>query len=158
TTQLGSDALDRGLTSDIADARACLAFLRARPETAGQELFLIGHSQGGMEALALASEADTATVPAGVVLMATPGRDIDAMIADQGIAQGETVGFTREQIDRQLHDLEEATRLVRSGQPWRAGQIPDYLLALFRTRTWYEEMLRYRTPDMIARLRCPVLV
>jgi pimeloyl-ACP methyl ester carboxylesterase len=158
TTRLGSDALDRGLASDIADARACLAFLRARPETAGQKLFLIGHSQGGMEALALAGEADTATALAGVVLMATPGRDIDAMIADQVIAHGETVGFTREQVDRQLDDLAEATRLVRSGQPWRAGQVPDYLLALFRTRTWYEEMLRYRTPDLIARLRCPVLV
>lgn len=157
TTQLGSDTLDRGLTSDIADARACLAFLRTRPETAGQPLFIIGHSQGGMAALALAAEKDAVPL-AGVVLMATPGRDLDEMIADQVVARGEDVGLSRAQIDFQLAELKEATALIRSGRPWQAGEIPDYLLTVFRTRTWYEEMLRYRTPDLIAHLRCPALV
>lgn len=158
TTQLGTDALDRGLASDIADARACLAALRERPEVAGRPLFLIGHSQGGMEALALANEEDVAARLAGVVLMAAPGRDIDATLADQVVTQGDVIGLTREQINRQLEDLKEATRLVRSGRPWQPGEIPDYLLALFRTPTWYREMLRYHTPTLIARLRCPVLV
>ena len=158
TTRLGADALDRGLTSDIADARACFTFLRARSELAGRPLFLVGHSQGGMEALALANDEDVATSLAGVVLMATPGRDLDALLADQVVTHGEKIGFTHEQISRQLDDLREATRLVRSGRPWQAGEIPDYLLAMFRTRTWYEDMLRYRTPDLIARVRCPVLV
>jgi pimeloyl-ACP methyl ester carboxylesterase len=158
TTRLGADALDRGLTSDIADARACFTFLRERSELAGRPLFLVGHSQGGMEALALANDHDVAASLAGVVLMATPGRDLDVLLADQVVTHGEEIGFSREQIGRQLDDLREATRLVRSGRPWQPGEIPDYLLAVFRTRTWYEEMLRCRTPDLIARVRCPVLV
>ena len=57
TTRLGDDALDRGLRSDIDDARACLAHLLRDPRTAGRPSFLIGHSQGGSVALALAGEA-----------------------------------------------------------------------------------------------------
>ncbi|MGH6671534.1 MAG: alpha/beta hydrolase family protein [Xanthobacteraceae bacterium] len=157
STRLGSDMLDRGLTSDIADARACLAFLRQRPEVAGRPLFLIGHSQGGMEALALANKKDVAPWLAGIVLMAAPGRTIDEVLADQIVAQGETIGFTQEQIGRQLEDLKQATRLVRSGRPWRPGEIPDWLLALFRTRTWYQEMLSCDTRMLIAGVTCPAL-
>lgn len=158
TTRLGSDTLDRGLASDIADALACLDFLRARPEVAGRPLFLIGHSQGGMEALALANKQDAAAWLAGVVLLAAPGRTLDQVLADQIVAQGQTIGFTAEQIGRQLEDLKQATELVRSGRPWRPGEIPDWLLALFRTRTWYQQMLGCDTRKLIAGVRCPVLV
>ncbi|HYO76953.1 MAG TPA: alpha/beta fold hydrolase [Thermoanaerobaculia bacterium] len=154
TTHLGADTLDRGLESDIADARACLAFLRARPEVAGVPLFLIGHSQGATVAMVLASEQTFR----GVALLAPLGRSVDEIAADQMETHGKTVGLSDEQIAQHVSDLKEAVKLVATGKPWIAGEIPDHLLALLRTPTWLQQFLAYDPPELIARVRCPVLI
>jgi hypothetical protein len=158
STTFGADALDRGIASDIADARACLQLLRDRAETAGCPLFLIGHSQGGTEALALASEDGTRDDVRGVVLMATMGRDLDEVIADQIAEHGRVLGYSPEQVAQQVNTLREAVELARTGTPWKPGKVPDHVLAMFRTATWLREFQSYRAQDLIARVRCPVLV
>jgi alpha-beta hydrolase superfamily lysophospholipase len=158
STGLGADTLDRGIGSDIADARACLQFLRGRAETAGQPLFLIGHSQGGTEVLALASEEQTRHDVRGVVLMATMGRDLDEVIVDQIVEQGRVLGYAAAQVAEQVETLREAVALVRAGVSWEPGAVPDHVLAMFRTATWLREFLHYRAQDLIARVTCPVLV
>lgn len=155
STALGADVLDRGLASEIADARACLHVLRQRPETAGRPLFLIGHSQGGTVALALAgAEADIA----GIVLLAAIGRDLDAVIVDQIVGHGDIVGYAPEQVERQVATLREAFAAARAATPWEPGQVPDHVLAMFRTATWLREFLSYRAPDLIGEAGCPILV
>ena len=157
-TALGADALDRGIASDIADARACLQFLRGRAETRGQPLFLIGHSQGGTEVLALATETITRHTVSGVVLMATIGRDLDEVMYDQIAAQGRELGYAPEQVSSQIETLREAITLAKADTLWQPGHIPDHVLAMFRTATWLREFLSYRAQDLIARLTCPVLI
>jgi fermentation-respiration switch protein FrsA (DUF1100 family) len=60
-----------GLSDNIADARAALASLKARPEVDASRVFVIGHSEGALIAGALA--ADSPDV-AGVVLLAGAAR------------------------------------------------------------------------------------
>jgi len=158
STALGADVLDRGIASDISDARACLHWLRGRPETSGRPLFLIGHSQGGTEALALASEAETRNLVRGVVLMATMGRDLDEVIIDQIAEHGRVMDFAPAQVDQQIETLRDAVRLARAGTPWEPGKVPDHVLAMFRTPTWLQEFLHYRAQDLITQIVCPVLV
>ncbi|ATB37663.1 hypothetical protein CYFUS_003088 [Cystobacter fuscus] len=158
TTGLGADFLDRGLGADITDARACLAYLSARPEAAGQPLFLIGHSQGATIAMVLAGESSSEPGVRGVVLMAAMGRDLDEVLADQILAHGQRLGLSEAQIEAQQADTRKVAELIRSGSPWDAEQLPHHLLATFRTRTWYEEFLRHPTSELIGKVRCPMLL
>jgi alpha-beta hydrolase superfamily lysophospholipase len=158
STALGADALDRGIASDLADARACLQFLHSRAETAGRPLFLIGHSQGGTEVLALASEDGTREAVRGVVLMAAMGRDLDEVIIDQIVEHGRVLGYAPGQVAQQVDTLREAVALARAGTSWESGKVPHHVLAMFRTATWLREFLCYRAQDLIARVKCPVLV
>ncbi len=58
--------LATGFHDNVADARAALAALRARPEVDAQHVVVIGHSEGALIAAELASDADLL----GVVLLA----------------------------------------------------------------------------------------
>lgn len=156
TTKMGEDTLVRGLDSEIADARACLEFLRARPEAAGGAVFLLGHSQGGTVALVLAEQEGIAL--RGVVLMATMGRSIEDVITDQIVYMGKDIGLTDEQIEQQIQEVQEAVELVKADHPWNPDNIPHYLLAMFRSPTWLKQLLLYRTVELITRLQCPLLV
>lgn len=157
TTALGADILDRGLVSDIADARACLAFLRARPEAAGQPLFLIGHSQGATVAMALAG-ADQGADLRGVVLMAAMGRDLDDVLADQVQAQAVRLGLDEARIATLRADARAVADLIRAGTAWDEAKVPHHLLAIFRTPTWYGDFLRHAPTDLIAGVGCPILL
>jgi uncharacterized protein len=156
TTKMGDDALVHGIDADIADARACLEFLRARPEAAGRRVFLLGHSQGGTEALAIAAQ-DGAAVP-GVVLMATMGRTIQEVIISQIGAMGKTLGLTEEQVAQQIQEFQEAVQLVEAGEEWDPEKIPHHILAMFPSPVWLKQFLAYRAAQLIARLKCQVLV
>lgn len=60
------------------EARAALAVLRARPEVRGAPIFVAGHSEGGIQALRVASDEKDL---AGVILLSSAGRRIaDVML------------------------------------------------------------------------------
>ena len=153
TTRLGPDSLEFGLDAIIADSEAALDALRARPEVDATRVFLIGHSQGGQVALALAARHPVA----GVVLMAAIGRGIDEILEEQTRAQGERLGSSADQVAQQLDQLREYVDVVRSGRPFEADQVPDYLLAGVRNRTWFDGHLRYIGAELITRVPCPVM-
>jgi pimeloyl-ACP methyl ester carboxylesterase len=154
-TSLGPDALELGLDSTIDDARACLAFLRDHPEGRELPLFLIGHSEGGIVAMVLAAPPSDC---AGVVLMATPGRRIDEIVADQLAFQSTRNGLTPEQSEARQTELRELFRLIEADLPWVEGQVPDYLLPALRTRHWLKQYLARSPTALISALRCPVLI
>ncbi len=62
-----------GLRPLIDDARACLTYLRGRREVNAGRVFLLGHSQGGLIALVLATEAGEPPIR-GIGLLASLGR------------------------------------------------------------------------------------
>lgn len=156
TTRRGEDMLDFGVDAMLRDAEACLDALRARPEVAPGGVWLIGHSEGGVLALALALARPAAV--RGLVLMATPARPLDEVMAEQIEAFGRRRGLTSAQIERQIADLQDFVRAARDVSTWTEDQVPAHLLAGARSRRWLADHLRYRSDDMIARVRVPVLL
>ena len=158
TTRLGGDILDRGLGSDIGDARACLEYLRKRPEASGRPVFLIGHSQGATIAMALAGEESVRTRLSGLVLMAAMGRDLNEVSADQIQVEGRRLGLEEAQIKTLQADTHKVAELIRSGEGWDETRVPHHLLALYRTQTWYADFLRYRPTELIGEVPVPILL
>lgn len=156
TTKLGDDALDQGLEAVLGDARAALDFLCARPEGRGCPVFLIGHSRGGTVGMVLAAERETAIQ--GLVLMASMGRNIDEVIADQLVQQGRRMGLNDAQIAQQQAELAELVQAIREDRPWEPDAIPDYLFGAARSRTWFKEHLAYSPTELIRKVRCPILL
>lgn len=65
----------------VGDAMAAFRFLAGHPGIDGSRTGLLGHSEGGMIALSAAAQLKPA--PAALVLAATPGRRMDAVIPEQ---------------------------------------------------------------------------
>ena len=156
STKIGADLLEQGLDSIIADARACLSYLRGRPEVDARRLVLIGHSQGGTVALVLAKEEGKHID--GMVLMASIGRPIDEVLIDQTRAHGEVLGLPAAVIDKQIEELEQYVELARSDKPWVEGEIPDHLFSGGRSRYWFRELLAIDALKLIAEIEAPVLI
>lgn len=155
-TAIGDDALELGLAKSINDAGDCLAYFRDRREGHDLPPFLIGHSEGSLVAMTLAQRLGEDC--AGVVLMASPGRRIDEIIADQLTLQSTRNGLSEQQNASRLAELRELVRLVEEDRPWIQGQIPDYLFPALRSRRWLKQYLDRSPTALIAALRCPVLI
>lgn len=105
----GSTALPNAATlkDKQGDIEAGLAWLRTRPEIDGRRIGLLGHSEGGVLAAALAAKHPDI---AFVVLMASPGVRGDAVIVEQSrqanLAAGIAPAFAdvNAQIQRRLLD------------------------------------------------------
>lgn len=67
----------------IADAYAAYGFLRSQGIVDAAKTALLGHSEGGLIALDLAGRLKGGEAPAALVLAATPGRHLDAVLRDQ---------------------------------------------------------------------------
>ena len=67
----------------IDDAYAGYEFLRKQPAIDPNRMALLGHSEGGLLALDLASRLRGEDAPHALVLISTPGRRMDAVLRDQ---------------------------------------------------------------------------
>lgn len=67
----------------VADAFAAYSFLRIQGVVDARKMALLGHSEGGLIALDLATRLKGDDAPAALVLAATPGRPLDVVFRDQ---------------------------------------------------------------------------
>ena len=118
---------------------------------------LIGHSEGGLVALAAVELARRSTAPerapCGVALVAAPGRPLGAIIREQ-VANAEAGGVARsEDADRVLRSLEGGARVP-------GADVPAALRPLFSeaVQGFLIDVLRYDPADLVARIGRPVLV
>lgn len=155
STKYGPDVLDEGLQVLIDDAGACLAYLCARPEVDPRRVSLIGHSQGGSVALALAKASPG---PSSVVLMAAPGRRIDQVMADQIRGEGERRGLDAQLVARQLAELEEVVRFAQVEADWTSERVPPRLRSLARSRRWFSDHLQLSVDELLCAAALPVLI
>jgi uncharacterized protein len=108
--------------SFVEDARAAVAFLRGRAEVDPDRVTVFGHSEGGMIALELgAGEAP----PAGLILVATPGRPLSEVLMDQ-LKRAHERGQLPENL---LVEAQNATRRLVKGEP--LGEVPPELVPLY---------------------------
>lgn len=146
--------LHTGLTDNVDDARAALHWLRTRGPDAARPVFLVGHSEGGMIAEALAAgDPDLA----GVVLLAAPAVPGAEMMAWQ----------TRQVADALPPFAGAVVRLFRVDLT-RAQQKAVARIRASTTDTlrmngrkvnarWQRELLDFDPAPLLARITAPVL-
>lgn len=90
----------------VEEGRAALAYLRARPDVDATQLYIAGHSEGGIHALRVALAEDKAI--AGVVLLASAGRAMVDVMTTQLENQFATA-VAAKAIDKATADKEVAS-------------------------------------------------
>jgi hypothetical protein len=98
----------------VADARAQLALLAAEPAVDPARLGVVGHSEGGVVALLVARAEPTVRA---LVLLATPGCPIDALILEQTRAALARQGMGKAAIDERVGELAAVFAALRAGTP-----------------------------------------
>jgi pimeloyl-ACP methyl ester carboxylesterase len=154
-TRLGDDFIGAGLTESINDARAVVDYLQHHPRARADGVVLIGHSQGGLIALDLAAGSDQVRA---VVLLATPGRAVDAVLEDQIRDKALSLGLGPDQIEAQLSEFRAFVAAVERAEEWDAASVPERFWSARHSRRWMIEHLARDPRRLIARLRCPVLI
>ena len=165
---------DAATTADFAsDARAAVAWLKTQPHIDATRIGVLGHSEGGIIAPAVA---DTDKTVAFVVMIAGPCVRGDKLFVLQSVMTAKAYGASDEYIakrkvfDQELYNaitaapspsaaLDRAKTLVAQGV---ADKLVDAneadTLAKNDTTPWERYFLAYDPAPTLARLRVPVLV
>ncbi len=106
------DANDVTLSTYAQNTRDWLDLLAATPGVDPARLGLIGHSEGGLIALYAATEGYVE--PAALVLIATPGRPLDALLREQLLASLVRAGTDQEALAAYAGQIDELLAAVRA--------------------------------------------
>jgi uncharacterized protein len=126
----------------------------AREVPKGTPLFLIGHSQGGQVALALAARRPRAL--RGVVLLATAARDIDQVLRQQVLTEAHDLGLDARHTRRRLAQLAAFFAWLRKTRG--AEPLPERFQAFASHRDWYRGLLATAPARTLPALRVPLLI
>lgn len=115
----------------VGDAAAACRFLRQQSRIDPNRVGILGHSEGGLLALeAAAVLAAQGHRPAVLVLISTPGRTMDAILADQLRSLLGRQGATPQQTDYFLSENARITRaIIQTGRV--PPDVPSGLAALY---------------------------
>lgn len=142
----------------VADAEAALAVLRAQPGIDPGRVGILGHSEGGLIGLSVAARGGAAA-PAALVLAATPGRPLAAVLRDQLRRLGRRHGGTGELLAPLLAANDAIlAHLIETGD-YPAAMPPD-LAALYPAylKRFWRSVAALDPPALAARYPGPVLV
>ncbi|HWB75728.1 MAG TPA: alpha/beta fold hydrolase [Nannocystaceae bacterium] len=141
-----SEAGALGFLAQVSDARRALATLLVQPEVDPDRIVVIGHGEGGLRALVLASERSQDVH--AVALLATPGRPYEQILRAQADGQlarlpPETREQARTQQKQMLDDLVSGKRTPPELEP---------------QAQWLREIFAVRPAELVGRLRVPLLL
>jgi pimeloyl-ACP methyl ester carboxylesterase len=138
-----SEAATLTFSGQLEDVRRAYRTLLVQPEVDPERVVLVAHGEGGMRALALASQEGEAI--AGVALLGSPGRPYVEVLRHQGqAALADVPPELREQAGEQ-----QAQMIAEL----RAGKIP---LELSDHADWLREALELDPARMVARVAGPL--
>lgn len=151
----GSTGPTDAMTFDdlVADGRRALRFLLAREDVDPVRVALIGHSEGGMSAPLLAGSEPVAAV----VLMAAPGRPLEALLGEQLRLGRELDGASPAELEAFDRELERFLQAVAGGDPIPAEGLAPELALFLPARAWLASHLGRDPLPALRALRCPVL-
>ena len=139
----------------VADARACVRFLRARPDVDPERIVLVGHSEGGITAPILAAEEPGI---AAVVLLAAPGRGVGELLVEQLSRERRRAGATETELEAFAAEVRAFLARVGAGEPVEREGLAPELQAFLPAQAWLADHVRLDPLAALARVRCPVLV
>ncbi len=143
-----------GLSDLVADVRAAVRYLRARPEIDGGRIVLVGHSEGGVIAPIVAAE-DARL--GGIVLMAGTATPLDSVLVEQVVGAAREAGGDSAALAESRQLVERLARAVRDGEDIEALDLPPTLEQLGRSQ-WLREHMEHDPLATIRRVRVPVLI
>lgn len=114
----------------VSNAADWLAFLAEQPGVDAGRLGVIGHSEGGL--IALAAIAEGRIDPDALVLIATAGRPLGEVLREQLIASFERAGYAGAGLDELVQQIDEALDAIRAAEGTRlelTGELSDNLIA-----------------------------
>lgn len=126
----------------VNDAAGALKALADHPGIDRDRIGILGHSEGGMIALALTQHPDIAVRPATLILASTPGRPADVVIRDQLEGLMEHRHTTPETQAAVLSQEEAITRSLKDRDAL-PETVPPGLKPLFPvnlTHFWHEQL------------------
>lgn len=150
----GGDYRTAGFHDNVADARAALDALRARPEVDAEQIFVVGHSEGALIAMELAAASSGL---AGAVFLAGAARSGEDLLRWQAAQVADTLPTIAKLI------LKVTRQDVRQSQAKRLHQLresADDTLRVGLTRInakWFREFMAYDPADSLPQIRIPVL-
>lgn len=130
------------------DAVAALEFAKTLPEVNPQNIFILGHSMGGMMAPFVAGR-----FPAlrGVVMMAAAARPLDKLILEQVAFQMKATGAGEADIAKKVEDMRDAFARIRS------GDATDFDMIMYASARYWREIFKLDVPAALGGLKVPVL-
>lgn len=147
-----AEAIRNPFDVTIADyADDALIWAKRAAELTGQSCaWIIGHSEGGLVALAAAARAEQGLC--GLVLLATPGRPLGEIIRAQFQVGGADASM--------MTAVEGALAKLEQGQSVDSSTLPNGPKQLFMAavQPFLIDALRYEPAAMLSSLRLPVLV
>ncbi|MFC0004581.1 alpha/beta hydrolase [Micromonospora siamensis] len=146
--------LRTGFHDNVDDAEAAVRALTGLPELAGRPIFLVGHSEGALTAVALAARGAPV---AGLVLLAATGKRGDAALRWQARRLAPTLPAPVRALLRLTRtDLE--AKVARNHDRLRAttGDVTRVGGRRYNAR-WFREFLDYDPRPDLARLDAPIL-
>jgi dienelactone hydrolase len=156
-------------SADFADdAQAGVTFLKTRAEVNGNQIGLIGHSEGGTIApMVAARDKDVAFV----VMMAGTGVRGDEILAEQQRLIALASGVPAEKVAQDNEHEKEILAMVEQGADSTAiekkmrdmsdGKMPEAQIGMqvkALTSPWFRNFLTYDPATALRQLKCPVLV
>ncbi len=152
----GLDLAAAGYEVLLDDARAALAALRAHDDVDSEQIYLMGHSEGGQTVIVLASEAEPGAID-GIITLAAPARPIDEILIEQAslILGPDAPPAQRQAIEEQQRLIVEA---IINDTLNEAGIPPSQLAALQLQVPWIREIRAYDVPALLAEIESPALL
>jgi len=128
----------------VGDAAAALRVLREREEIDAERIGIVGHSEGGLIALSIASRLrQTDDAPETLILLATAGRTLDVLLREQITRQ--VGGEDSPMAEQIMPALDQAIQAVKAQEPM-PDDLPPGLAQLFNP-TVMSIMYSYFTID-----------
>jgi len=150
-----------------ADAEAGVAYLKTRSEVDVHKIGLVGHSEGGVEALMAAVNNHDVDF---VIMMAGPGVRGDQLLPAQLRLIEQSAGKSSEEIEKDVatqNDVlaavekdKDDTALEKDLREKLAGKVPDEQIEMqvkVVSSAWFRGLLDYDPTVTLAKLTCPVL-
>jgi pimeloyl-ACP methyl ester carboxylesterase len=150
----GGSLSTAGLSDLVADVRAAVRYLRARPEIDDSRIALIGHSEGGIIAPIVAAEDPTL---GGIVLMAGTATPLDSVLVEQVVGAAREAGGDSASLAESRQLVERLSRAVREGEDLEGSGLPPTLDQLGHPR-WLREHMEHDPLATIRKVRVPVLI
>jgi len=138
----------------VADGRSAVHFLLARPDVDPKRVVLIGHSEGAISAPILAASEPIAAV----VLMAGPGRPLEALLKEQLRLGRERAGSKPEELDAFAKELDAFLADVAAKKPLKSEGLAPELAAFVPAHAWLASHIGRDPLPILAQVHCPILI